>query len=129
MAHFAKLNSDNIITEVVVINDSDCLDESGNESEAVGVTFCQNLFGADTIWKQTSYNGTIRKNYGSVGYTYDVGKDAFIEPKPYASWVLNESTCQYEPPTAKPVNSETIVLYTWDEDTTSWVEGETIEAP
>ena len=78
---------------------------------------CQSLFGG--TWKQTSYNGTIRKNYAGLGYTYDFGRDAFISPKPYNSWVLNEDTAQWQPPVAMPQNDK---RYTWDEATTSWVE-------
>lgn len=119
MAHFAKLDSDNIVTEVIVVGNDDCLDDNNNESEAVGIAFCQSLFGSDTVWKQTSYNGTIRKNYASVGYKYDSAKDAFIPPQPYDSWTLNSSTCQWEAPVAYPTDG---LSYYWNETTTAWVE-------
>ena len=103
MAHFAKLNN-NVVTEVIVA------EQDFINSGAVGDSF---------LWVQTSYSGSFRKNYAGVGYTYDKSKDAFIAPKPYPSWVLVEDTCQWEAPTAKPDDGE---LYSWDEDTTAWVE-------
>jgi hypothetical protein len=117
MAHFAQLDKNNVILQVIVVNNSECLDESGMESEAVGVVFCQSLLGGN--WKQTSYNNNIRKNYAGVGYTYDASRDAFIPPKPYASWTLNETTCLWDAPTPMPTDDK---RYTWDESTTSWVE-------
>lgn len=116
MAHFAKLDENNVVTQVIVVHNNECL-VNGVESEDVGIAFCQSLFGG--TWKQTSYNGTIRKNYAGLGYTYDFGRDAFISPKPYNSWVLNEDTAQWQPPVAMPQNDK---RYTWDEATTSWVE-------
>ena len=117
MAHFAKIE-DNLVTQVIVVDNTDILDGDGNESEAIGVQFCADLLGG--TWVQTSYNGTFRKNYAGVGDTYDSTRNAFIEPSPYPSWILNETTCRYEPPVARP---EEDVSYRWDEDTTSWVEG------
>lgn len=116
MAHFAKLDGNNIVTEVIVVHNNELLD-NGVESEAKGIAFCQSLFGGN--WKQTSYNGNIRKNFAGIGFTYDSGRDAFIPPKPYNSWVLDESTCHWEPPVAMPDDGK---LYRWDEDTVSWVE-------
>ncbi len=95
MAHFAQLEN-NIVKQVIVVSNQDILDENGQESEEKGIAFCSNLLGG--TWKQTSYNGKIRKNYAGIGYTYDEGRDAFIAPKPYNSWLLNESTCQWESP-------------------------------
>ena len=115
MAHFCELDSDNNVLRTVVINDADCLDSDGNESESVGVSFCQSLFGADTTWKQTSYNSNFRKNYGGIGYSYDASRDAFIPNKPYPSWVLNETTCRYEAPIDEPSDKDTVAYY-WDED-------------
>ena len=117
MAHFAELGEDNIVLRVIVVSNDDCKDEDGNESEAVGAEFCRNLLGG--TWKQTSYNGNIRKNYAGIGYTYDAQRDAFIAPKPYHSWVLVEETCQWTAPVAKPEG-----MYSWDEATTSWVPSE-----
>lgn len=116
MAHFAKIES-GLVTQVIVVDNSDILDESNNESEALGIKICQDLLGG--TWVQTSYNGNIRKNYAGIGYTYDSSRDAFIDPSPYASWVLNETTCKYEAPIAYPSDGK---HYGWNEATTSWVE-------
>jgi len=120
MAHFAELDTDNIVIQVIVINNEDILDSNGNESEDIGISFCQDLFGSDTNWKQTSYNNTFRKNYAGIGYTYDETRDAFIAPKPYPSFVLNEDTCQWEAPVSYPVTLPGEV-YTWDEETIQWI--------
>lgn len=98
MAHFAQLDELNRVTQVVVISNADILDAQGNESEAQGIAFCRSLFGADTRWVQTSYNGNIRKNYAGIGYTYDPQRDAFIAPQPGPDWVLDEATCQWQEP-------------------------------
>ena len=116
MAHFAKLNDSNEVIACNVIADSDCLDGDGNESEAVGIAFCESLFGAGT-YKQTSYNNTFRKNYGTVGTTYDAGRNDFIPAKPYPSWVLDDTTCHWEAPTDYPLDEN---FYDWNEETTSW---------
>ena len=116
MAHFAQLEN-NIVKQVIVVANQDILDENGQESEQKGIDFCSNLLGG--TWKQTSYNGNIRKNYAGVGYTYDKGRDAFIAPKPFASWLLNESTAQWKAPVDYPTDNK---KYTWNETTTSWVE-------
>ena len=92
MAHFAKLDENNVVTEVIVVHNNELLD-NGVESEAKGIAFCQNIYGG--IWKQTSYNGNIRKNYAGIGYTYDVQRDAFIPPRPSADATLDEVTCQW----------------------------------
>ena len=117
MAHFAELNEDNLVLQVVVINDSDCLDESDNESETVGINFCKTLFGGN--WVQTSYNHSIRKNYASVGATYRADLDGFVAPCIFSSWVLDETTCKYEAPVAYPSDGK---YYRWNETTTSWDE-------
>lgn len=116
MAHFAQLDENNVVLQVIVVHNNDCLDVNGNESEAVGVAFCQSLLGGN--WKQTSYNGNMRKNYAGIGYTYDAGRNAFIAPKPFASWVLNEDTCIWNSPVPYPADSN---RYSWDEATTSWI--------
>jgi hypothetical protein len=118
MAHFAQLDENNIVTQVIVVSNDDIKDSEGNESELTGIAFCKSLLGPNTIWKQTSYNNSIRKNYAGIGFTYDATRDAFIAPKPFNSWILNESTCIWEAPVAYP-NDEKI--YSWDEETTSWV--------
>ena len=104
MSHFAEINSDSVVQRVIVA------EQDFINSGAVGDSF---------NWVQTSYNGNFRKNYAGSGYTYDKTRDAFIAPQPYASWTLVEATCQWEAPTAYPTDGE---MYTWDEDTTAWVE-------
>jgi hypothetical protein len=118
MAHFAKIGLNNIVTEVLVIANRETMDSNGVEHESIGVEFLKTLTGHET-WIQTSYNGNIRKNYAGVGYTYDAGRDAFIPPKPYPSWLLDETTCLWGAPVAYPDNSKS---YTWDEASTSWLE-------
>lgn len=115
MAHFAEIDENKEVIRIIVVNNEVLLDSNGDEQESLGVTFCNNLLGG--TWKQTSYNNNIRKNYASIGFTYDSGRDAFIPPKPYASWVLNETTCQWEAPVAVPVDDN---MYEWNESTTSW---------
>jgi outer membrane receptor protein involved in Fe transport len=122
MAHFALIK-DTIVQQVIVVGNADLTNNEGNEQEALGVAFCHSLFGTDGTWMQTSYNGNIRKNFAGIGHTYDLTRDAFIAPNPYASWVLNESTCQWEAPTPYPDDDNN---YEWDESTTSWVK---VEAP
>jgi hypothetical protein len=116
MAHFAQLEN-NIVKQVIVVSNQDILDENGQESEQIGIDFCSNLLGG--TWKQTSYNAKIRKNYAGIGYTYDEGHDAFIPPKPYNSWLLDEDKAQWKAPVDYPTDDK---RYTWDEETTSWKE-------
>jgi hypothetical protein len=117
MAHFAKLDDNNVVLAVHVVN-NDVITVDGVESEQAGIDFLSDLHGHSS-WKQTSYNGTIRKNYAGIGYTYDVGRDAFIPPKPWASWTLNETTCQWEPPVAYPTDGK---RYAWFEPNQEWIE-------
>jgi hypothetical protein len=116
MAHFAELDNNNIVKQVIVVANEELLDNEV-ESEAKGIAFCQTLLGGN--WKQTSYNGNIRKNYAGIGYTYDANRDAFIAPKPFESWVLNEDTCRWDAPIPYPTDGKP---YRWDEDSLSWVE-------
>jgi hypothetical protein len=118
MAHFAKLNENNVVTEVHVVNNIDMLSADGSESEVMGIAFLIRWSGGYSNWKQTSYNGKIRKNYAGVGYKYDAQRDAFIPPQPFPSWTLNEGTCLWDAPTPYPTDGE---RYQWDEATTSWV--------
>jgi hypothetical protein len=118
MAHFAQLSSDNTVSQVIVVNNADTIDQDGNESEAIGIAFCQTLLGADTCWIQTSYNGRIRKNYAGISFTYDEDLDAFIPPKPFPSWVLNEDTCLWESPLPMPNDGQ---KYRWDENQGQWI--------
>ena len=117
MAHFAKLDENNVVLEVLVVHNNELL-QDGVESEAKGVQFLVNLFGENSNWKQTSYNGKFRKNYAGIGFTYDATRDAFIPPQPFPSWVLNETTCLWDAPTPMPTDGQ---FYRWDEPTTSWV--------
>jgi hypothetical protein len=120
MAHFAKLDENNVVLEVHVVNNNELLDANGQESEQKGIDFLVSWSqGAHTNWKQTSYNGNFRKNYAGIGYSYDSDRDAFIPPKPFSSWLLNEDTCLWESPVPYPQDGK---MYTWDETTTSWVE-------
>lgn len=106
MAHFAEIDGSNIVQRVIVVSDAE---------EENGAEWCANLLGG--TWIQTSYNGRIRKNYAGVGYTYDTQRDAFIAPKPFPSWVLNEETCRWEAPTPMPSGQG----WYWDEDAGEWM--------
>lgn len=117
MAHFAQLNEENIVTQVIVVSNDDIVDENGAESEEIGATFCLQ-FGSGP-WVQTSYNSNFRRRFAGIGYFYDEENDRFIPPKPFASWVLNEETCQWAAPTPYPNDG---VMYLWSEDTLTWVQ-------
>lgn len=117
MAHFAEIGLDNKVLRVIVVHNNELLDENGVEQEAKGAEFCRNLFGG--TWVQTSYNANFRKNYAGVDFTYDTQRDAFIPPKPYPSWILNEGTCNWDSPVPHPTDGK---RYFWDESTTSWKE-------
>ena len=116
MAHFAQLDNNNVVLQVIVVANKEILDKEGNESETKGIVFCNELLGGR--WIQTSYNGTIRKNYAGIGFIYDPVNDWFQAPQPFNSWTLDENA-QWQPPVAYPTNEK---LYTWDEETLSWVE-------
>ena len=127
MAHFAEINALKKVVRVLAVDNNDTLDNNGNEDETVGAEYLSKEFGG--TWIRTSYNtargdhqlgGTpFRKNYAGIGYTYDETRNAFIPPKPYPSWTLNESTCSWEAPVAYPDDGK---IYEWDEETTDWVE-------
>jgi len=126
MAHFAKINTDNIVVDVVVVKDSEILID-GSENEQKGIDFLNSLFNTNYNWKKTSYNtyggvhindGTpFRKNFAGIGFTYDSGRDAFISPKPFNSWSLNETTCLWEAPVSIPDDNK---KYRWNEENQSW---------
>ena len=121
MAHFAEL-IDGVVARVIVVSNADTA-SNGVEDSAIGAAFCHNLLGGE--WVQTSYNNNIRYNYAGIGYTYDTVLDAFYRPKPYPSWILDESTCWWEAPVPMPVPNFP-PQYVWDEASESWVEQSSI---
>ena len=139
MAHFAKIGLNNKVISVHSVHNNELKDSNGVEQENIGIDFLTNLHGW-AIWKQTSYNtvanvhllgGTpFRKNHAAIGYTYDIHRDAFIPEKPFASWILNEATCQWKSPVEKPVTYDKNITdkdgnaipdnYKWNETTKQW---------
>ena len=120
MAHFAQLDDNNVVTQVIVVGNSDTSDADGVESESIGVAFCQSLLGANTNWKQTSYNGNMRVRYAGIGYSYNESLNAFVTPQPYASWTLDNATADWVSPLgAEPTLTDEQIAagsyYTWDE--------------
>ena len=130
MAYFAKLNSNNIVETIISINNSVITDANGVEQEQIGVDFINKLYNTKDVWKQTSYNRNFRKNYAGIGYHYDQERNAFIPPKPFNSWILNEDTCDWESPIPYPITRTLNLVdyigeskndsYTWNESTLSW---------
>jgi hypothetical protein len=118
MAHFARIDENNVVQQVIVVANKDTADADGNEMESIGVAFCQKLLGGN--WKQTSYNGNIRKNYAGIGYTYRADIDAFVAPQPYPSWTLDENA-QWQAPVPMPTDGK---MYSWDEAAQAWTEVE-----
>lgn len=117
MAHFAQLDENNVVLQVVVVNNEDVGNLEFPESEPLGVAFLQQLFGAETIWKQTSYNHKFRNNYAIITGTYHPELDAFVNPQEYPSWVFNPEFARYEPPIPFPEDGRN---YYWDEPSLSW---------
>ena len=117
MAHFARLDNDNSVIQVIALDNESVDNLEFPASEPVGQKFIRAVIGLPGEWKQTSYNSNFRKNYAGKSYTYDPTRDAFIEPQPYPSWTLNEDTCIWEPPTPMPDRDE---LYEWDEENQQW---------
>ena len=127
MAHFAQLDENNVVTQVIVVSNDDTSDSNGIETESIGVAFCQKLLGSDTNWKQTSYNGNSRGNYAGIGFTYmenvatlGVGStDIFIPQQPYASWSIGVGTAQWYAPIPEPALTDDQIAagsyYEWDE--------------
>ena len=111
MAHFAKLGVGNIVNRVEVVSNDIAINEQA------GVDFLNNLYKTRDVWKQTSYNGNMRKNFAAIGYTYDESRDAFISPQPYPSWILDEDTCIWKAPIEVPSDDK---HYFWDESSKSW---------
>lgn len=119
MAHFAEINDENIVTRVIVVNNNELIGSNGEESELLGIEFCKSLYGNNTKWIQTSYNKNFRKNYAGINFKYDSNRDAFIPPKPFNSWLLNENTCLWESPIPYPNDDK---KYIWNEETKTWDE-------
>ncbi len=118
MAHFAKLDENNVVTQVVVVDNKDTADASGVEKEHIGAAHLEKILGG--VWKQTSYNAKFRKNYAGIGYSYMPPPiDGFVPPRPFESWNLDPDTCQWVAPVAMPTDGK---MYSWDEDTVSWKE-------
>ena len=138
MAHFAKLDENNVVTQVIVVDNKDITDpHTGQEDEILGIAFCKKLLGGN--WRQTSYNNNMRVRYAGIGYSYNAGLDAFVPPQPHASWTLDSETADWvsplgAAPTLTDAEVEARSYYRWDEDayqadnTTGWVL-ETPEAP
>ncbi len=115
MAHFAKLGVGNIVEQVIVVSNDIAI------TEQAGVDFINKLYNTRDVWKQTSYNNNIRKNFAGIGFKYDQERDAFIPPKPFNSWILNEDTCRWEAPVAKPTTTlEDNQYYSWNESIVNW---------
>jgi hypothetical protein len=119
MAHFAKIGLNSKVIAVHSVHNDVLKDADGIEQEELGIDFLNKLHG-DSIWVQTSYNNNFRKNYAGIGYTYDEDRDAFIPPKPFNSWVLNETTCTWNSPIPLPSDASIYKIYTWNEDAQSW---------
>jgi hypothetical protein len=121
MAHFAKLDKNNIVTAINVVANEVLLDTRGREVEKNGIDFLADWSGGHKNWVQTSYNNNFRVRYAAVGDTYDPIRDAFIPPKPYPSWILNETTYDWDPPIPFPSDAVTLDDYIWNEDIKNWV--------
>ena len=119
MAHFAQLDENNVVTQVIVVDNKDTADAFGTEKEYIGAAFCEKLFGG--VWKQTSYNGNFRKNYAGIGHKYYADIDAFAAPQPYPSWSL-DANAHWQPPVAMPTDGTFENPYTWDEPNQTWVQ-------
>jgi len=128
MAHFAQIDENNKVINVIVIGDSDCQDATGVEHESIGEQYCKNLFGG--VWKKTSYNTYIgrhvsggvplRGNFAAIGYTYDPEHDVFYPPQPFPSWTISGPTWQWIAPVPKPDSGPEMNLYAWNEETKTW---------
>ena len=129
MAHFAQLDGNNIVTQVIVVGNDDITDINGDEVESIGIAFCQKMTGADTNWKKTSYHANLRGNYAGIGMTYMTGvrtlgvasTDIFIGQQPYPSWSIGVGTAQWYAPTGAcpeitTANMDAGKYYIWDED-------------
>jgi hypothetical protein len=119
MAHFAELDENNIVLRVLVVNNTDIIDEQGNESEQIGINFLKKLFGEETNWIQTSYNNKFRGRYAGIGFVYVTDQDRFMPPQPYPSWTFNEEVYDYVSPVPCPEDGKE---YYWNESAKTWEE-------
>jgi hypothetical protein len=117
MAHFARIDENWIVEEVIVVSNNALLNQHGIECDWLGEQFCQQLYGAHTKWIQTSYNGKKYKNFAGVKYSFDPHRHAFIPPKPYKSWLLDENTCRWKPPIPCPTDG---AFYHWNDESQQW---------
>lgn len=119
MAHFAQLDENNVVIDILKVNNEDMLDANGQEQEYIGVAFLKNLFGQDIKWVQTSYNGNFRKMYAGLGFLYDEEYDQFVPPRPFSNWILNKPLGEWEAPVPYPTDGKE---YFWEESMQSWQE-------
>lgn len=117
MAHFAKLDKDNNVIDLITVNNAVLLNKDGYEEEQLGINFCKSIFGEDTIWKQSSFSGKFRLRQAVIGGHYDDQNDIFYNKQPYPSWTLNKQTFEWEPPTPIPSIDK---IYIWDEEKQKW---------
>jgi len=118
MAHFAQIDENSIVLQVIVVSNEELKDENAQEKESLGIAFCKSLYGENTTWVQTSYNNNFRKRFASEGYLYDVENDVFIKPQPLPSFVL-DTNFDWKPPFDAPQDDK---QYSWHEDSLQWVE-------
>lgn len=128
MAYFAKLDENNRVLAVISVSNNEIVDENGIEQEEIGIEWCKKWSDGWQNWKQTSFNARIRKKYAGIGFTYDEIRDAFIPPKPFASWILDEELLEWKTPKPmpEPIDGK---IWVWDEMTISWkaIEAKEIE--
>lgn len=117
MAHFAQIDNNNIVVQVIVVDNQNLIDANGGESEATGIAYIESILGTDMSWVQTSYNGNFRNKYAGIGYYYDQQKDAFISPQPFESWTLDSSGLNWIPPVPYPEDGN---VYQWNEKVGYW---------
>lgn len=120
VAHFAQLDENNKVLQVIVVSNGDCGDLPFPESEPIGVAFCQSLYGTDTIWKQTSYNANFRRQFASVDGGYSPSLDVFYYPQPYKSWTLDPATAIWVAPLPQPSPIPDDAVCEWDENKREW---------
>ena len=118
-SYYARLDDNNVVTEVLAVADTSVFNEDGSDNETAGIAFFQVHYGVDTKWVHTRYDGSKRKNYAGKGFAYDATRDAFIPPQPFPSWILNEETCRWDAPIPYPNDGN---MYSWDESSGAWIQ-------